>query len=87
MPPVVRDSAPQDMCPGRLHHLLEAAEAQLGATTDVARLAWAIPRQAGEWDVQEVARSDGRTYKLWLSPSGKMYRTLKEAMRAGFVSA
>ena len=84
---LVRTKAPPEMCPGRLHPLLEAAEAQLNAP-EVAQLpVQANANPVGHWRVQEIIRSNGNIYKRWSSPAGGKHRTLKEAIETGFVPA
>ncbi len=40
----------------------------------------------GGWQVQKVLRSTGGSYSQWWSPSGKRYRSEKDAQKAGFVA-
>ena len=87
--PAVRIAAPPEMCPGRLHPLLAAAEAQLSAPQFEAKQPPVLTNahEVGQWRVQETTRSSGGTYKRWCSPAAKWFRALREATMAGFVSA
>ena len=87
MPRAVGAAAPPERFPGRLHALLEAAEAQLNAPEEKQPPVFASACEAGHWRAQEKTRSNGTIYKRWCSPTGKTYRTLKEAINEVFVSA
>ncbi len=100
--PVERIAAPLAMNPEHLHPLLAAAEAQLKVPAAMKSIrkkpasgrkslrVGSMASMSGGWRVQTLFRKSGhmagKPYYHWHSPSGTMYRTKGDAVKAGFVT-